>query len=377
VLRVVNIVGTRPNLVKMAAVLTAERAHPDVFEPLLVHTQQHHDPAMSEQLFAELELPPPDVRLAGPGGGQTAQIEGMRRELERVLAELRPDLVVVVGDVNSSAAGALAASALGIPIAHVEAGLRSFDRTMPEEVNRITIDAVSELLFASEASGVDNLAREGISGAAVHHVGNVMIDTLVRFHPRAARRHPAAARGLSGPYGVLTLHRPSNVDHGSTLAALLRVIAEAARRLPIVFPVHPRTRDRLEAAGLWSVLEGLPGLHPTAPLGYLDMLALMQRAQFVLTDSGGIQEETTYLGVPCLTLRDNTERPATVADGTNRVVGTRPESLLAEIARLLAGDRPPPRRPPLWDGHAAERVADVLATLGARTAAVAAGAGRG
>jgi UDP-N-acetylglucosamine 2-epimerase (non-hydrolysing) len=377
VLRVVNIVGTRPNLVKMAAVLAAQHARPDVFESLLVHTRQHYDPAMSEQLFAELELPPPDVMLAGASGGRTAQIERMRVDLERVLGRLRPDLVVVVGDVDSSAAGALAAAALGIPIAHVEAGLRSFDRTMPEEVNRITIDAVSDLLFASEASGVENLEREGVPAAAVHHVGNVMIDTLVRFRPRAAPRDPAAALGVVAPYGVLTLHRPSNVDDASTLEPLLRVVAEAARRIPIVFPVHPRTRDRLDASGLGSVLGGLPGLHLMSPLGYLDMLALMQRAQFVLTDSGGVQEETTYLGVLCLTLRDNTERPATVSDGTNRVVGTRPEPLLAEIARVLEGNRPPPRRPPLWDGRAAERVAKVLATIGENTAPVAAGAGRG
>ena len=376
-LRVANIVGTRPNLVKMAAVLAAQRARPDVFDSLLVHTQQHHDRAMSAQLFAELELPAPDVMLAGAGNGHAAPIERMRAELERVLRRLRPDLVVVVGDVNSSAAGALASATLGILVAHVEAGLRSFDRTMPEEVNRITIDAVSDFLFASERSGVENLAREGASAGAVHHVGNVMIDALVRFRARAARRRPAARFGVVGPYGVLTLHRPSNVDHAATLEPLLRVVGESARRMPIVFPVHPRTRDRLDASGLGSLLGGLPGLHATPPLGYLDMLALMQRAEFVLTDSGGVQEETTYLGVPCLTLRDSTERPATVSEGTNRVVGTRPEPLLDEIARLLDGHRPPPRRPPLWDGRAAERVAEVLATIGESTTAVAASAGRG
>jgi UDP-N-acetylglucosamine 2-epimerase (non-hydrolysing) len=358
--RVVNIVGTRPNLVKMAAVLTAQRARPDVFAPLLVHTQQHHDPAMSEQLFADLELPPPDVALAGVGGGQAAQIGRMLVELERVLARIRPDLVVVVGDVNSSAAGALAAATLGIPVAHVEAGLRSFDCTMPEEVNRVVIDAVSNFLFASESSGVTNLVAEGRPAATVHHVGNVMIDALVRFRPRAAGRHPVAALGVDGRYGVLTLHRPSNVDRAVSLEPLLRAVGEATRRLPIVFPVHPRTRDRLDASGLDALLR-VPGLRATPPLGYLDMLALLERAQVVLTDSGGVQEETTYLGVPCLTLRDTTERPATVTDGTNRVVGTRPERLLAEVERVLDGDRPPPRRPPLWDGRAAERVADVLA----------------
>jgi UDP-N-acetylglucosamine 2-epimerase (non-hydrolysing) len=376
-LRVVNIVGTRPNLVKMAAVFAAQRARPDVFAPLLVHTGQHSDPAMSERLFAELELPPPDITLAGDdggGGGQAGQIGRMMVQLERVLARLRPDLVVVVGDVNSTAAGALAAAMLRIPVAHVEAGLRSFDRTMPEELNRVLVDTVSDFLFASEASGVTNLAREGRPAAAVHHVGNVMIDALVRFRPRAAGRDPAAALGIVGPYGVLTLHRPSNVDRPAALGPLLRVVGEAARRLPIVFPVHPRTRDRLDASGLGAALAGLPGLHATAPLGYLDMLASIERAQLVLTDSGGVQEETTYLGVPCLTLRDTTERPATVTEGTNRVVGTRPERVLAEIARVLDGDRPPPRCPPLWDGRAAERVAEVLAGFsGSANAAAAAG----
>jgi UDP-N-acetylglucosamine 2-epimerase (non-hydrolysing) len=344
-----------------------------LFAPVLVHTRQHDEPAMSQQLFAELDLPPPDVGLAGADGrqekraGHAAQIGRMRGDLERVLAGIRPDLVVVVGDVNSSAAGALAAATLGIPVAHVEAGLRSFDRTMPEEVNRVAIDALSGFLFASEASGVANLAREGCPAAAVHHVGNVMIDTLVRFRSRAARRDPAAVLGASGPYGVLTLHRPSNVDRATALEPLLRAVGKAAHRMPIVFPVHPRTRDRLNACGLGAALAGLPGLRATPPLGYLDMLGLLTRARLVLTDSGGVQEETTYLGVPCLTLRDTTERPATVTDGTNRVIGSRPDRVLAEIERVLDGDRPPPRRPPLWDGRAAERIVEVLA---ARAAAI-------
>ena len=301
----------------------------------------------------------------------------MVSQLERALTGIRPDLVVVVGDVNSSAAGALAAARLGIPVAHVEAGLRSFDRTMPEEVNRVMIDALSDFLFASEESGVANLAREGRPAAAVHHVGNVMIDALVRFRPRAVRRDPIAAVGVAPPYGVLTLHRPSNVDRPTTLEPLLRAVGQAARRLPIVFPVHPRTRDRLDASGLGATVAGFPGLRPTPPLGYLDMLALLARARLVLTDSGGVQEETTYLGVPCLTLRDTTERPATVSNGTNRVVGARPERVLSEIERVLDGDQPPPRRPPLWDGRAAERVADVLAAVAGTRARSRQAAGRG
>jgi UDP-N-acetylglucosamine 2-epimerase (non-hydrolysing) len=361
VLRIVNIVGTRPNLVKMAALLAAQRARPEVFTPLLIHTGQHRDPAMSERLFAELELPTPDVALAGDGGGQAGQMGRMLIELEHVLAELRPDLVVVVGDVNSTAAGALAAAALGIPVAHVEAGLRSFDRTMPEELNRVVVDAVSDFLFASEASGVVNLEREGQPAAAVHHVGNVMIDTLVRFRSRAAGRDPAAALGFDEGYGVLTLHRPSNVDHIAMLGPLLHTIGAVSRRLPIVFPVHPRTQARLKASGLGATLAAFPGLRAVAPLDYIDMLALVERSAIVLTDSGGVQEETTFLGVPCLTLRATTERPATVTDGTNRVIGTRPERVLAEIERVLDGDRPPPCCPRLWDGHAAGRVAEVLA----------------
>jgi len=361
-IRVANIVGTRPNLVKISALLSAQRARPDVFEPLLVHTGQHRDPAMSDRLFAELQLPAPDVALSVVGRGQAEQIGKMLVELERVLIQMKPDLVVVVGDVNSTAAGALAASMLGIPVAHVEAGLRSFDDSMPEELNRVVVDAVSDLLFVSEKSGIANLEREGRPRGAVHHVGNVMIDTLIRFRGAASVRNPAAVLGVAGAYAVLTLHRPSNVDRDVALGPLLRAVGQATQRLPIVFPVHPRTRNRLDASGLDAALANVPGLHITEPLGYLDMLALLDRAALVLTDSGGLQEETTYLGVPCLTLRDNTERPATVDSGTNRVIGTRPDRVRAEIERVLDGDRPAPRRPPLWDGRAAGRVADILAS---------------
>ncbi len=374
-LRVVNVVGTRPNLVKMSAVLAAQRDRPDAFAPVLLHTGQHRTPAMSERLFGELELPPPDIALspAPNGAGQAGQIGHMLIELGPVLAGLRPDLVVVVGDVNSTVAAALAAAALGLPVAHVEAGLRSFDRTMPEEINRVVVDGISELLFASEESAVANLTREGRPAATIHHVGNVMIDALVRFRPRAAERDPAAALGIAGEYGVLTLHRPSNVDRAAVLRRLLRAVASAACRLPIVFPVHPRTRDRLETLGLAAALAEVPGLVVTEPLGYVDMLALMQRARLVLTDSGGVQEETTYLGVPCLTLRDNTERPATVIHGSNRVVGTRPERVLAAFEHALETEPPPTRCPPLWDGHAADRVADVLADIAGGAGAAASG----
>jgi UDP-N-acetylglucosamine 2-epimerase (non-hydrolysing) len=359
--RIVNIVGTRPNLVKMAALFAAQRARPADFTPLLVHTGQHRDPAMSDQFFVELELPPADVSLDCGGGGRAEQIARMRHQLPPILTALRPDLVVVVGDVNSTAAAALSAAQLGLPIAHVEAGLRSFDRSMPEEENRILVDSLSDLCFASEPSAVENLAREGRPAAAVHLVGNVMIDTLVRFRARAAARDPRAALGLQGRYAVLTLHRPATVDHAAVLTPLLRALGTAAARVPILFPVHPRTRSQLDAFGLGAVLAEFPGLRPLAPLGYLDMLALMEHAELVLTDSGGVQEETTFLGVPCLTLRDNTERPVTVTDGTNRVIGTASAAVIDAIDQLLAGQRPPRRCPPLWDGHAAARVVAVLA----------------
>jgi UDP-N-acetylglucosamine 2-epimerase (non-hydrolysing) len=364
VLRVVNVVGTRPNLVKMAAVFAAQRARPEAITPLLVHTGQHTDPMMSASFLDELRLPAPDVTLACGGGGQADQIGRMLVELPPVLERLRPDLLVVVGDVNSTAAGALAATMLGIPVAHVEAGLRSFDRTMPEELNRVLVDAVSDLLFASEASGVENLTREGRPATAVHHVGNVMIDTLVRFRAVAASRHPATDLGIDGRYGVLTLHRPSNVDDAAMLGPMLHALGSISRRLPIVFPVHPRTRARLDASGLDAALAAYPGVRVVPPLGYVDMLGLMERAEVVLTDSGGVQEETTFLGVPCLTLRERTERPATVSDGTNRVIGTQPERMITEVQRILDGDRLPQRCPPLWDGHAAERVVDVLVRHG-------------
>jgi len=360
-LRIVNVVGTRPNLVKMAGVLTAQRARPEVFAPLLVHTGQHRDPLMSDRFLRELELPEPDVALPGETVTGTPSIEEMQAALTATFRDLRPDLVVVVGDVNSTAAGALAARSLDLPLAHVEAGLRSFDDTMPEERNRILVDQLSDLLFTSEQSGVDNLRREGRPHDAIHLVGNVMIDALVRFRGRAAERRPAADIGITSRYALLTLHRPANVDDAAALAPLLEALGEVSRQLPVVFPVHPRTRDRMQSARLLARLADFPDLHAVPPFGYLDMLALMRDAHLVLTDSGGVQEETTFLGVPCLTLRANTERPATVDCGTNRVVGRQPERVLSGVERILAGDRPAPACPPLWDGHAAERITTILA----------------
>jgi UDP-N-acetylglucosamine 2-epimerase (non-hydrolysing) len=280
---------------------------------------------------------------------------------EPVVLEQRPDAVLVVGDVNSTIACGLVAVKLGVALVHVEAGLRSFDRSMPEEINRVLTDAISDLLFCTEASGVENLRREGVSDEKVHMVGNLMIDTLMKHRARAEASPILDQLGLeSGKYAVLTLHRPSNVDDPAMLAGILDALEDVARDMPLVFPAHPRTREKLRAFGLERRLAQLPGLRLMEPAGYLDFLKLMASARLVLTDSGGIQEETTILGIPCLTLRDNTERPVTVELGTNQLVGRDPARIRAAYREVIAGSGPPPRLPPGWDGHAAERVVDVL-----------------
>ena len=361
-IHVANIVGARPNLVKIAALLSAQRARPDCFRPQLIHTGQHHDASLSADLLGDLELPPPDLHLGICGGDRSGQLVRMVRALEGCFVERRPDLVVVVGDVNSTLAAAIAAHNCALPIAHVEAGLRSFDPSMPEEMNRIVTDSLSQQLFASEPSAVENLRRESYPSSTIHLVGNVMIDTLIHFEPLAAARDTLAAHGVvKQAYAVLTLHRPATVDREEAARPLLAAAAELADRLPVVFPMHPRTRKAFARFGLLDACGKVPRLLVTPPLRYLDMLALVRAARLVLTDSGGLQEETSYLGVPCLTLRDGTERPYTVTHGTNRVIGTRPGRLLVEADRLLGGDVPPRRPMPLWDGRAAERITAVLA----------------
>jgi len=350
--RLACVVGARPNFVKLAALL-AECAHRPGIEARTVHTGQHYDRAVSGAFFEELELPPPDLHLGVGAAPPLAQLGRMLEALGPALAELRPDCVIVVGDVTSTLAGALAASRLGLPLAHVEAGLRSFDPAMPEEINRRLTDALSDRLFASEESAVQNLLREGVASTRIALVGNVMIDTLLRFQPRAARSGILDRLGLeAGGYAVLTLHRPSTVDDPERLTSLLGAIAGACRTLPVVFPVHPRTRGRLPASAA--------GIRTIDPLGYLDFLRLESQARVVLTDSGGVQEETTVLGVPCLTLRDRTERPVTVTRGTNRVIGIDPATVASACAEALSAPRPSPARPPLWDGRAAARILDHL-----------------
>jgi UDP-N-acetylglucosamine 2-epimerase (non-hydrolysing) len=362
------VAGARPNFMKVAPVYHAlaarvDEAHARGVELRLsiVHTGQHYDENMSDVFFRELGIPAPDRYLEVGSGSHADQTAKIMVAFEKVLLEDRLDLVVVVGDVNSTIACALTAKKLGVQVAHVEAGLRSFDMGMPEEINRKMTDAISDFLFVTEESGVRNLQAEGISGDKIFLVGNVMIDTLLgnlkriesgEFVPTGAVRNFCAG---AKRYAVLTLHRPSNVDAKETLAPLWEAISEIARRIPIFFPVHPRTRGKIAEFGL-----GDTGVAMVDPVGYLDMLYAVKGSAMVLTDSGGLQEETTVLGVPCVTIRENTERPVTVTMGTNYLAGTNPDAILAAAGEILSGKAKKGRVPPLWDGKAAERIADIL-----------------
>jgi UDP-N-acetylglucosamine 2-epimerase (non-hydrolysing) len=361
------IVGARPNYMKMAPLVRAFGAEASLPPAIVVHTGQHYDVAMNERLFRDLELPPPDLNLDVGSGTHAVQTAEVMRRVEPVLDEIRPACVVVVGDVNSTLAVTLVAAKKSIPVAHVEAGLRSFDRTMPEEINRVLTDQLADLLYTTERTAADNLAREGVAPERVHFVGNVMIDSLTRHVAHAVPPSETLARNGgdatlvrdAAGFGVVTLHRPSNVDDAKVLRESLAVLDDVAERLPLVWPVHPRTRANLERFGLAPRRLARIALLP--PQGYLEMLGLMANAKLALTDSGGVQEETTALAVPCLTLRDNTERPITVSQGTNTVVG-RDRALVAEtVDAILAGGGKRGRRPELWDGRAAPRIAKHLA----------------
>jgi UDP-N-acetylglucosamine 2-epimerase (non-hydrolysing) len=341
---------------KIASLVRVVRERPQC-EAFLVHTGQHYDAAMSESFFRDLGIPTPDVNLGVGSGTHASQTGEVLKRIEPLLDEPRPDAVVVVGDVNSTIAAALAAVKLGIRVAHVEAGLRSFDRTMPEEINRLLTDQISDWLFTTEPIAETNLLNEGIATEKIHFVGNVMVDTLRTNLERAKSRSTLDDLGLTpGGYGLLTLHRPSNVDDPDHLARLFEVLRQIHRDIPLVFPVHPRTKSALQH------MLGTEGseLRTIEPQGYLDFLRLMTDAKLVLTDSGGIQEETTVLGVPCLTLRENTERPITTTHGTSTVVGSDPERIHDEVAKILAGNAKRGEVPELWDGRAAERIIDVL-----------------
>jgi len=367
------VVGARPNFMKVAPVLRALTKSNDrsaavgdadlqVLRPVLVHTGQHYDPSLSDVFFGDLELPQPHHNLGVGSGSHAQQTAAVMTAIEPLLIDLAPDLVLTVGDVNSTLAAALTAAKLRLPVAHVEAGLRSRDRSMPEETNRILTDHLSELLFTTCADADQNLLDEGIDGDRIHFVGNPMIDALVHCVGAARERRAWESRGFAPRgYGLVTLHRPENVDDLETLASLLGALVELSRRLPLLFPVHLRTRDALAGCldGLAATAEPLT---VTEPLGYLDFLSLMIEARLVITDSGGVQEETTALGVPCITARTTTERPVTVTEGTNRLVSpTDPHALVSTADAVLTQPMPTAVRPALWDGHAAERIVAVIA----------------
>jgi UDP-N-acetylglucosamine 2-epimerase (non-hydrolysing) len=369
-IRIIHIVGARPNFMKIAPIMREMSKQPDAFEQILVHTGQHYDDNMSNAFFNDLKIAEPDIHLGVGSGSQSEQTARIMLAFEPVAIDRQPDLVVVVGDVNSTLACSLVAAKLGIRVAHVEAGLRSFDRTMPEEINRTLTDQISDFLFISEPSGLDNLRQEGCSEDKMYFVGNVMIDTLMHFRHKAARSAILDSMKLADKaYILLTLHRPSNVDSPEIFEKILSGLTEISQHLPIIFPSHPRTRKMISKFNLDKyfknpqapfLIDSPKGILLVNPLGYLDFLKMMTQAKIVLTDSGGIQEETTILGVPCLTLRENTERPITVSEGTNCIVGTNPDTMVRECLKILNHEVKKSQIPQFWDGHAAERIVEVL-----------------
>jgi UDP-N-acetylglucosamine 2-epimerase (non-hydrolysing) len=376
---IICVVGARPNYMKVAPLIRAFRATPSAPDAMLVHTGQHYDVAMNDRLFADLNLEAPDINLDVGSGSHAAQTAEIMRRFEPVVERASPSCVIVVGDVNSTLACGLVAVKMGIPLVHVEAGLRSFDRAMPEEINRLLTDQICDVLYTTERSAAENLRREGIAMTRVHFVGNVMIDSLKASLPHAvASRAVFASNGVdpalfaaTGGFGFVTLHRPSNVDKREDLADALAILSEISEELPLVWPLHPRTRSNIERFGLSRLL----GQHVVSlpPQGYLETLGLVGEATLVITDSGGIQEETTALGIPCLTMRQNTERPVTVEEGTNIVVGRNRSLILRSVGDILAGRAKRGRVPELWDGRASERIVSHLVPwLARRTEPVAA-----
>jgi len=353
---IVHVIGARPNYMKIAPLMEALRTS-SPFRQVLVNTGQHYDDMMSRAFVRDLALPTPDYDLGVGSGSHAVQTAKVMIEFEKVCEAERPDLVVVVGDVNSTVAASLVAAKLLIPVAHVEAGLRSRDLTMPEEINRMVTDRLSDILLTPSSDGNENLLAEGVAPAKIHLVGNIMIDSLMRHLPMARLDRVRDRIAVEEKqYAVVTLHRPSNVDDPDVFGRILTALRTIARNVPVIFPVHPRTRQRIREFGFDAALDGVT---LTDPLGYIDFLSLTSHARLILTDSGGLQEESTALGIPCLTLRENTERPITVAEGTNQVVGTDTNAILAGYHRALI-DRGRPPRPPLWDGHTAGRIAHVL-----------------
>lgn len=355
------VAGARPNFMKLAPLLHELQKYPEMFGTLLVHTGQHYDAEMSDVFFRDLDLPRPGRFLGVGSGSHAEQTARIMVAFEQVCLEERPDLVIVVGDVNSTMACAITAKKLCIPVAHVEAGLRSRDWTMPEEINRVVTDSISDLFFTPSRDADENLLREGVPPDRIHFVGNVMIDCLLAHLPKTEHCDTLQRFGVdAGNYTTLTLHRPSNVDDQEVLSGIVDVVVELSQELPTVWPVHPRSRKMLEQFGLMRRVKSSSGLKLTDPVGYLDMLALNRSARMILTDSGGLQEEATVLGVPCITLRQNTERPVTVEAGCNRVVGNRPDAIRSAVWSVLNGNGNKIRIPELWDGKAAVRIVEVL-----------------
>ncbi len=356
-----SVVGARPNFMKVAPLHRELLRHADRVRHVILHTGQHYDAKMSDVFFNDLELPAPDIHLGIGSGSHAEQTGRVMMEFEKAVLEVKPDLVIVVGDVNSTLACSVTCAKLGIPVAHVEAGLRSFDRTMPEEINRMVTDVLADQLFVTEPAGMANLAHEGIDAGRVHLVGDVMIDSLAHYRGRAASSGILNELGVQArDYTLVTLHRPSNVDVRENLEKILDIFEQIHATTTIIFPIHPRTRRRIDESGLTARFDALTRLHICDPIGYLDFLCLMDNARLILTDSGGIQEETTYLQVPCLTLRENTERPVTIDVGTNQLLGLDVPLVVRKAMEVFDGHPKQGRIPDLWDGHAAERIISIL-----------------
>ncbi len=360
-LKILNVAGARPNFIKIAPIIKEMKRYPNKIAPLLVHTGQHFSREMSKLFFEDLMLPEPDFYLASGSGSHAAQTAKIMQRFEKILLKTKPDLVLVTGDVNSTIACALCAAKLNIPVAHVEAGLRSFDRTMPEEINRVLTDAISDYLFITEKSACRNLLKEGISKDRIYFAGNVMIDTLLSHKKLADNKAVLKTLGLGKRnYAVLTLHRPSNVDTREAFINIFDAMYEIQKNITILWPIHPRSKKMIDRFKLKGRISKMPNLKIVHAMGYLDFLRLMADCKFVLTDSGGIQEETTILRVPCLTLRRNTERPVTAEEGTNIVVGQDRERIVRESLKIISGRVKKGRTPRLWDGKAAKRIVRIL-----------------
>ncbi len=362
-IKIVNVVGARPNFMKIVPLMRVYKQYMDKINPVLVHTGQHYDETMSKAFFEQLDIPIPDINLGIGSGSHAEQTAKIMMSFEKLIKDAKPDMVVVVGDVNSTIACTITAAKLGIKTVHVEAGLRSFDMTMPEEINRKVTDSICDYLFTTEESANVNLRNEGVKEDKVFFVGNVMIDTLI-YHLGKTKGMPLPIDGIiERNYATLTLHRPSNVDDQSVFEGIFSALDKIQKDIPIVFPMHPRTRKNIDQFGLSEKVSGMRNLIITEPIGYLEFLRLNKTAKFVLTDSGGLQEETTYLGIPCLTIRQNTERPVTIDEGTNVLVGSYPDVILREYEKVMDGDFKKGQIPYLWDGHAAERIVETLAQL--------------